>query len=628
MPSLSLPVSAYVPQTSIAHRPGSPGTLGCSPLHAQASAIFFRSSATTPLFEDESHLPCFDLDYKGEKFVAGRACAQMLSASEEVTMKDERTSASTLFFSAANPTDPATRARFARAYENHAYDGQSIRREIGQEALARSRETAGRLAAAVPREQVLRNQAKFINPLDGSGNAYLHARDNRHERMLAMDGPIHTFLPGYATGDRYSLILAMLIDPRLHVSVAYSVGNQHEQDCAREAANVIRTALQRNGEPDAANRVSIHEYSGPSLKAARESLDSAETRGHFKLIDGSGSPLSTLAPTDRDPHVFHISATTELIARRFRQEQAHAAPLPPDAPMFKLVRGKLDALVPAEERHRIDALVDQVIAEQDITTGSAGLWIADREFANARESEAISRPAMFEQIADSLKAAGTPVYCIADTYINRVKDDDGRIRLFDRHPYRPEMHPHIGRFWAAEVDGKRPLAPRENQWYFMNRLLEKVGGPLIGIRSGALEPFALMGHQVIYLEHDHMFTPERHACWQNVIPYHRLVTAHTTGYLGMGTEVSRASLIDQVINTNLAMKQGLGPLYQGYPRASSATAVHARQRLDTINEDLQAGVLNHHELELLHAMVRGREPAWQAANRLWNPPAGTLPAPA
>src|SRR5690606_38783921 len=120
--------------------------------------------------------------------------------------------------------------------------------------------------------------------------------------------------------------------------------------------------------------------------------------------------------------------------------------------------------------------------------------------------------------------------------------------------------------------------------------------------SGALEPFALMGHQVIYLEHDHMFTPERHACWQNVIPYHRLVTAHTTGYLGMGTEVSRASLIDQVINTNLAMKQGLGPLYQGYPRASSATAVHARQRLDTINEDLQAGVLNHHELELLHAM--------------------------
>ena len=628
MLSLSLPVHARVPQTSVATSASDPGTPDCAPLHSQASAIFFRSLPTTPSSEDGHDLPFFDLDHKGEKFVAGTACAQMLCSGEEVMMKNGPSPASTLFFSAANPTDPATRARFARAYENHCHDGQSVRREIGQEILARSRKAAEQLAADVPREHVVENQAKFIDQLSGKGNTYLHDRDRSHEQALDSDGPIHTFLPGYATGDRYSLILATLIDPRLRVSVAYSTGNQHEQDCALEAADVIRTALQRNGEPEAADRVSVHEYSGPSLKKARESLDCAGTRRHFQLIDGSGSPLSTLAPTDRDPHVFHISVTTELIARRFRQEQAHAGPTGPDAPIFKMVRGKLDALVPAEERDHIDTLVDQVIAEQQIAPGSVGLWIADREFANARETEAISRPAMFEQIADSLKEAGTPVYCIADTYINRVKDGDGRIRLFDRHPYRPHMHPHIGRFWAAEMDGKRPLAPRENQWYFMNRLLEKVGGPLIGIRSGALEPFALMGHQVIYLEHDHMFTPERHACWQSIIPYHRLVTASTTGYLDMGTEVSRASLIDEVINTNLAMKKILGPDYQGRPRAPVPPLADAMHRLDDIDGDLQAGVLNRHELELLHAMVRNREPAWQAANRLWSPAAGTSHAPA
>ena len=338
-------------------------------------------------------------------------------------------------------------------------------------------------------------------------------------------------------------------------------------------------------------------------------------------MEGAATPLAG-GVEHESTHVFHISATTELIARRFRDSAVS-----PEARSAE-VRDKLVALVDPAVRTRIDALVEKVIAEQGITPdakrggkpAAAALWIADREYANAREAEAISRPMMFEQIADALAAEGIPVYCVADTYINRARDENGKDRLTDRHPYRPQLHPHIGRFWAAELDGERILAPRENQWYFMHKLLDTVGGPVIGIRSGALEPFALMGHQVIYLEHKDMFTPERHACWQGVVPYHRLITGHTTGYLNKQSETFRGNEIRSLLSDTLQRKALLGPQHSQPPAAdpdgvATREALSDRQqRIVGVEQDLRSGVLSGNELKLLVAMTASRATAWQTAS--------------
>lgn len=595
MPTLS------ISQTSPALLPPASPHATCSPISEHASLLFRAAGPAVPVLNQSRAAAEFDVGRDSQKFVAGWPCVAMMGRSVEVAAAEQRIRPTT-FFSAANPTDSATRDLYLQAYQNHSHDNRSVRQEIGQAALAEVRQQAQRLDLQLPLQDVKARQAYRMDPVTGQGVPYLHARDMPFRAALdAADAGIHTFLPGYATGDRYSLILATLINPQLNVSIAYSRGNKAEESHAREAFDVIRSALGASGHADAAGRVSLYEYTGASLKNARESLDDSATRADFNHVEGAPSPLAGGREHDAT-HVFHISATTELIARRFRDPD-----LSPEDRCID-VRDKLIALVHPAERERIDALVGTVIAEQGIQPGAAALWIADREYANAREAEAISRPMMFEQIADALGAADTPVYCVADTYINRARDEHGNDRLTDRHPYRPQLHPHIGRFWAAELNGERVLAPRENQWYFMHKLLDTVGGPVIGIRSGALEPFALMGHQVIYLEHKDMFTPERHACWQGAIPYHRLITNHTTGYLNKESETFRGNELRSLLSETLQRRSNLhaaNPVYGPWP--------DRQQSLSQMADDLASGILSGNELKLLVAMTQSRTTAMRTA---------------
>ena len=142
----------------------------------------------------------------------------------------------------------------------------------------------------------------------------------------------------------------------------------------------------------------------------------------------------------------------------------------------------------------------------------------------------------------------------------------------------------------------------------MHKLLDTVGGPVIGIRSGALEPFALMGHQVIYLEHKDMFTPERHACWQGVIPYHRLITNHTTGYLNKESETFRDNALRSLLSETLQRRLERGAadsVYGPWP--------DRQQSLSRMEDDLARGILSSNELKLLVAMTRSRTTAMQTA---------------
>lgn len=572
------------PQTPVAHFKFE------FPVDSDAATIFNgKESPTSPLLGVNNRSRLLD------DALVGWAC---LGSNAGPCTGPRSRSPSPTFIAVHNPgTGEATRSRMRLKYDDVAFDRKSAAQDIGKEMLRQTRETALKLDAIVTDDVLRANQLSHLDP-DGIGRAYLHERDQDH--LSTLDDhrqAIHLMLPGYATGDRYSLILAALVEPRLHISVAFTHDDPDQAMHAQEAYRVLCGALRANGEADPEKRISLIEFHGQDLKAARESLDDEDTRSNFRPLEGAASPLTGRGHAEN--HMFHVSVSTELLRRHFAgldeagRESRH-----------QQVREKLKNLVSEATRAEIDDLIDKVMESQGISEGDVALWVSDREFANQREAEAISRPAMFEQIADAIESSGKKVFCIADTFINRVNRDEDT--LVNRHPYRPTIRPHIGRFWAAELDGKRVLEPRENQWYFMDRLLQKTGGGLVGIRSGALEPFALMGHNVVYLEHRTMFTPERHASWQGHIPYQRLCTQNTTGYLGKRTEVTHHQLMREMLESVVGNRQ-------------HEPTLPKQRAIEAIEDDLRNGVLARRELSLLVDMLDSRKSAWQTLNEPTKP---------
>ncbi|WP_157135237.1 hypothetical protein [Serratia sp. M24T3] len=456
---------------------------------------------------------------------------------------------------------------------------------------------------------VTNNQLFCVDEKTGIGHSYLHERDKPFNDILSdKNKKINVFLPGYATGDRYTLIFTALIEPRLEISIAYTEGNKGEEKAATEAFDVIKNSLIKNGELNPEKRLTLLSYLNNDLKAVREKLDDSETKSSFTHIKGSGNcPLRIQNDAE---HMFHISATTEIINRHFRDNDTLILD------KFSQVKEKLHNLVTSDEQEKINSLVDDVIKYHGIKKGDVALWIADREFANERESQAISRPRMFDLIADYLKKNDISVFCIADTYINRIKTFDDEEVINNRHPHRLPGVSHIGRFWAEPL-----LSPRENQWYFMDKLLEKTGGKLIGIRSGALEPFALMGHNIIYLEHKNMFTPERHASWQGVIPYRRLITEGYTGYINSNTEVMRDQKINNMLSNQLkniinsrskytdesfsSMIESI--IHNKIDAQEFSSQLSLQNEISEIQEDIASGVMSENELKLLVNMLNSEK---------------------
>lgn len=570
--------------------------LGKAEVSSASNELFVRSEPGSPISDSVHELPEFDIATDQKKFVAGWKCIAFLDRESSLEEDEE------FFYSTSTPDD-ARKGVFQEVHKNSVCDGMGVRKEIGCEILKQAQQVSKNMDAYVSKLSIIDNQLLCMDNKTLQGLAYLHPRDEAYQSVLANSGEdIHVFLPGYATGDRYTLISAALVEPRLKISIGYSEGNLHEKASAEEAASVIETALLANGELNPSERVSLLSYSGKSLKNARESLDESATRCHFSHQSGNPSPLTDL--TSVDTHMFHISVTTEILNQYFSDEGGlHKEEKHLD------VRKKLHALVSSEDKLIIDRLVDDVIKTQGIQKDSIALWVADREYANEREAEAISRPAMFELIADAFEQSGKNVYFIADTYINNAKNDDGTEVVVNRQPYRPSARPHIGRFWAAEIDGERLLAPRQNQWYFMDRLLQTVGGSLVGIRSGALEPFALMGHNIIYLEHKGMFTPERHASWQGNIPYNRLVTTNTTGYLKGNTELKLRNLIQQNLS-RVVIERNQNDVGRSLIRSTEET-------IGSIMDNIHDGQISGKELQLLIAMTETGDTAIGTAKKIW-----------
>ena len=558
--------------------------------------LFVRSEPGSPIAECALEFPEFDITADHVKFTAGWKCVSFLNYESSL---QESVGASCF-----NIPSPGTReVFFQKIFKDSVFDSQGVRKEIGFEILKQARQVSQRMDSYVSTKNIVENQLFCMDYQTFEGLPYLHPRDESYKSVLSdSEKDINVFLPGYATGDRYTLISAALIEPRLKISIGYSENNQSEKVSAEEAVAVIKEALLANGEPYPDERISLLSYNGPSLKNARESLDEAATREHFLYQSGYSSPLADSKYVDA--HMFHISVTTEILNRYFSGENEF------DKQSKHLdIRQKLHALVSPEDKAIINRLADDVVESQGIKKGSIALWVADREYANEREAEAISRPAMFELIADAFEQSGRDVYFIADTYFNNEKKNDGAEVVVNRQPYRPTSRPHVGRFWAAEIDGERLLAPRQNQWYFMDRLLQTIGGGLVGIRSGALEPFALMGHNIVYLEHKGMFTPERHASWQGNIPYNRLIITNTVGYLEGNTELKLRNLIQQNLSRVVVERDKTD--------TGRELARRTEKEIGFIMDDIHDGQISRKEMQLLVTMAKTGDTAIGAAKKIW-----------
>jgi hypothetical protein len=503
--------------------------------------------------------------------------------------------------SAATATKQRNRANVCDAQTAQSLVRKDILKEFRTQAMAKSR-------VGADAHTVRANQTAWIDRSTGKGQ--LSSTLWPHDKVIwdkipdIKKHPVNVMLPGYAVGDRYSAILTMLVYPKMKLTIAYSEDFPvlpKEKDYALEAHEIIKKALQKFGlsEDSINTRLSIvqHNGSGP-LNSISGSFNDPTHRVAFKQVNGAPSALCQ--PASDESHVFHISATTVMMAKHWEDTNDSAR-------SAEEIRTAVYSLVAPEAKASLDKLVRQTIKETGLEKEAVLLWTTNKPFqvpirnaASARQKEAFANPQMLELIQQKMQSSGHPVAYIADGFKNIYSD-----RVEDRHPWQDQSIPNIGKFWE-----KSPLLlERVNQWYFIDQLMKKADvKALVGVRSGALEPISLLGHNVVYLEHKNMFTPERHAPWQGRIPYNRLVTELKTGYTDNDTEVERSRLRRDIISNNIMAKSkrdaddavliGLIP-----------ADIKDQSRYAEMDESIQAGVLSTAELELLEKMVVTGKPA-------------------
>jgi hypothetical protein len=503
-------------------------------------------------------------------------------------------------------------------FESHvksALDTDGVKVEI-VDAMVRRANEVGLLCETKfsSRSTVIRNQFKCIK--HGKGELYPHPRDKDAWEKHGASSAVHTFLPGYATGDRYTAILTMLLNPRLCLVIAYQEGNDTDQLNAIAAFDTVILALRANS-IDPSERVCLLSHKG-DLENARLQLNTEAGRARYVHQKGYRPPLLDRASPE---HVYHISITTVMMAEAWGNDYTSGNILKEKS---AALRARVKNMIGSETRTKIDGLVKDQIGNLKLRPGCVALWIANRPKANAREGEAISNPYMFEQIRYAIEATNRQCFHIADGFVNVV---DGNVE--NRFRFKPSVLVDLGKFWDAPGG---LLKARENQWYFLDTLFTSLQcHAIIGIRSGALEPIALFGHNVIYLEHSDMFTPERHGAWQGRIPYSRLVTCNRTGYYSaehekikdraipghlLQTEFARDSAIKELIGRNVASKKA-----RGNDQAQSTVSVSEheknlalQEKIASANALIEEGVLLPTEIEILLKMVESKLPAFRVLN--------------
>lgn len=362
----------------------------------------------------------------------------------------------------------------------------------------------------------------------GRGNEFIPFENREHWKHITSDPkladtPINIILPGYATGDRYTLGMLLNWDPRVRVHIVYNEGNKEEEKAAKEAYALYSSILeQKNIDP--AQRIGLHEMRAipekyvenndpPWNKLSGNNISDAcmiwntmpDVRDYVSQIEGL--PFPSAADQSDESYLYHISLSTHLISKLYEEN--------PEKCIAELRTLFFEKMISSSRREELDELYEKKYSGiQD----SIILWVGNRsDLPDLRQAEAFSRPSMYEQIREMFEKDDIHCEYAADSWRGR-------------HAYSPmedisnEKHPLIN-FWN-DIKGR----PREEQWYIMYKVMQ-VNKAIIGNRSGSIEPFALLGMPVIYLEHKDMFTKERTRQLIGRVPtWNITITEESIGY--------------------------------------------------------------------------------------------------
>ena len=134
----------------------------------------------------------------------------------------------------------------------------AVREEITAELLRQANRCSLHLESKIPSKRIYETQSKFIE--NQVGVLYPHPRDRQAWNNLKENAPIHTFLPGYATGDRYTAVLSMLEEPRMRIIIAYENHKPSQRSKTIEVYGWLKKALESNGIESFQNRISLVRY--------------------------------------------------------------------------------------------------------------------------------------------------------------------------------------------------------------------------------------------------------------------------------------------------------------------------------------------------------------------------------
>jgi hypothetical protein len=269
---------------------------------------------------------------------------------------------------------------------------QEILREFRQQALNRSEKGANEI-------KVKENLNPSTQKGEMSHSLWPHDEKVWNNIPDIKTQPVNLLLPGYAVGDRYSTILTMLLYPKMKLTIAYSESHPllpREKEYAMEAHKIISESLLASGlsQKEINERLSVVQYDGPGpLDQISGSFNDDENRSKFTPV--SGAPSSLCERYSEDKHVFHISASTVMLAQHWEDNNDVAK-------SSGEIRSAVYKLITPDTKASLDKLVDQTIQKTGLKENSALLWVTNKPFekpvrneATARQKEAFANPVEF-----------------------------------------------------------------------------------------------------------------------------------------------------------------------------------------------------------------------------------------
>lgn len=249
----------------------------------------------------------------------------------------------------------------------------------------------------------------------------------------------------YMSGDRNALCAALLFNPKATVEVLYNQGDVKDSRQAEQLKAFYVDALKSNGvdEATASSRV--------KLTGVENSRTAYQTRTE------TGSAVN-LTP----------GIATSVVAHAFGKDAAKAKQT--------LEKAWIDS-IPKEDRNKLDAWANEHL--KGIEDHSVLVWVRQGGTDLSRRPELNMSEFALAQITQKAADVGKKAYLVGDPI--------GR-ETADKHP--------LMEFWNKMPEG---LQDRTHQLYVMSKLRDK-GCLMVGMRSGALEPHAMLGMPTLSIE--------------------------------------------------------------------------------------------------------------------------------